>query len=220
MSPVVKQLQPYLKLRVFLNLFFALIIVYFSAQYYSIRWAYITLSSTPTEEVIQKGKPTLVVVEFLQYGCEYCKMIRPAVENAIANDNDLVYMPMPIDLGNETALNIAALAYAAGQQGKFLDAHQYLINYPNVEDPELPAKLAKSLGINEARLLKDQQSLEVRSIVKNNQTVANSLSIRGVGMLLINGQGTYYAPHDPDITDQELISYFNRVRSYYVATNS
>src|SRR3989344_6569858 len=68
------------------------------------------------------------VVEFSDFECPACKAAEPAIKNVISSNGDNVqfiyrHFPLPQHLNGKIA---AAFAEAAGEQGKFWEAHDKL----------------------------------------------------------------------------------------------
>lgn len=70
------------------------------------------------------------LVEFLNYGCGYCKEIYPIVEELKQVRKDLRLIVRPITLGDPAKDKLTRLALAAGLQNKFNEMHAAFLEYP------------------------------------------------------------------------------------------
>src|SRR5579863_3020119 len=79
---------------------------------------------TPT---VGSAKPDVIVVEYFDYNCPYCKKLVPVLNALLSQDRKvaILYKEWPI-LGDMSMYG-AASALAAGWQGKYRAAHDALI---------------------------------------------------------------------------------------------
>lgn len=132
----------------------------------------------------------VVVVEFADYQCPYCKQIEPQLEKLRSEFGDKVAFAFKdFPLPNHThAGKLAEVADCAGAQGKFWDVHDYLFN--DVKDFDL-AQIkdhAHSLSLNQAEFDKCVDSDGEASKIKQDQTEGTHLGITGTPTLFINGR--------------------------------
>jgi len=89
-----------------------------------------------------------VIVEFLDYRCSYCRQMHPVMKEVMERHPDvkIVYRFYPV-FGPPSILE-ANIALSAGAQGKFSQAHEFLITREEpVNEAELPM-IARRLGLN------------------------------------------------------------------------
>ncbi len=136
----------------------------------------------------------LKVVEYFDYNCPYCKKIAPDLQRLLAQDGRimLIYKEWPI-LG-EVSVYAAKAALAARWQGKYLAAHDALMNGPKLTSDAAVEVTLQRAGIDLSRLRKDgaQHSRAIESLLARNDSEAHALSIRGtpgivIGRLLLPG---------------------------------
>ena len=137
------------------------------------------------------AKPDVVLVEFYDYACPYCKASNPHVEQLIKEDPGLrvVYRELPI-LGPES-VNAARLSLAASKAGKFRQFHDALYEAGRPA-PETNAKAAQTAGI--AAAPSDDPAVEAE--LKKNFQLAGQLGASGtplfvVGDRVLNGAVGY-----------------------------
>ena len=136
-----------------------------------------------------EGDPSgsVTVVEFFDYGCRYCKRSMDAVRTALDQPGVRVELrEYPIlGPGSERA---ARLALAADLQGRYLEAHNALMEREGgYEGEDLPEELASAVGLDAARLRADMASAEVAGRIAANRQLAGRLGVTGTPAFLFLG---------------------------------
>jgi len=136
------------------------------------------------------GNPNgdVVIVEFNDYQCPYCKRAYQAVKSVTGADGKvkIIYKDLPI-LGE--ASKIAALAALASvKQGKHLPLHNALMEFTGKLDRDKILELAASVGIDRAQLEKDMEDPKLKQIIDRNLSLASALGIRGTPAFVIGKQ--------------------------------
>ena len=100
----------------------------------------------------------MIVVEFFDYRCGYCKKAESAVAKMITDHPDVqfVFKEFPI-LGPESIV-AAKAGLAAQQQGGYLKFHQALMSMHGAAAIEGIEQLAARQGLDVARLKADMES--------------------------------------------------------------
>ena len=135
-----------------------------------------------------KGSVTLV--EFFDYSCPHCKHSEPAVKSALEQEGAggalrVVYKELPI-LG-PGSLYAARAALAAEKQGKYAPLHAALMTSDTIDEGSVQA-LAKQVGLDVPKLLKDMDSPEIAQAIDGNSQLAAALEIQGTPAFIIGGQ--------------------------------
>jgi protein-disulfide isomerase len=181
--------------------FLALGICGFSAQLAAEDGGMITPSAA-TAILRKPGTPVagatdadVVVVEYFDYNCSYCKQLNPVLISLLETDQkvSLVYKEWPIL--SEASKYAAESALAAGWQGKYRDAHEALMRAPHLTSPLQIESLLQSAGIDLKVLQKDRvlHGNEIRVLLQRNDVEAAALGIRGTPGLLVGRHETYNA---------------------------
>jgi protein-disulfide isomerase len=136
------------------------------------------------------GNPNgdVVIVEFNDYQCPYCKRAYQAVKSVTASDGKIkiIYKDLPI-LGD--ASKIAALAALASvNQGKHQALHNALMEFTGKLDRDKILELAGTVGIDRARLEKDMEDPKLKQTIDRNMMLASALGIRGTPAFVIGKQ--------------------------------
>lgn len=130
----------------------------------------------------------VVIVEFNDYQCPYCKRAYQAVKSVVGSDGKvkIIYKDIPI-LGE--ASKIAALAALASmKQGKHGSLHNALMEYNGKLDRDKILELAVGVGLDRAQLEKDMDDPKLKQIIDRNMTLASSLGVRGTPAFVIGKQ--------------------------------
>ena len=140
-------------------------------------------------DVPAAGDPagSVTVVEFFDYACGYCKRSLDAMRAALARPDVRVELREYPILG-EGSVRAARLALAADLQGRYLDAHEALMERTEGLDREnLPEELASALGLDAARLRADMASPAVEALIAANRRLAGRLGVTGTPAFLFLG---------------------------------
>lgn len=136
-------------------------------------------------------KPKVVLVEFYDYACPYCKASNPHVDQLIKENPDLrvVYREFPI-LG-QSSVDAARLSLAASKVGRFREFHDalYAAGRPA---PDTNAAAARVANIPSTPV----QDQAVETEIKRNYEMAGRLGATGtplfvVGDRVLNGAVGY-----------------------------
>ena len=136
------------------------------------------------------GNPNgnVVIVEFNDYQCPYCKRAYVAVKAVAKADGNvkIIHKDLPI-LGE--ASKIAALAALASvKQGKHAEMHAALMENTARLDRAKILEIAGSTGLDVAKLETDMQDPNLQRIIERNMAVASALGVRGTPAFVIGNQ--------------------------------
>ena len=130
----------------------------------------------------------VVVVEFNDYQCPYCKRAYQSLKSVVGADGrvKIVYKDIPI-LGE--ASKIAALAaLASARQDKHGALHRALMEYSGKLDQDKIFEIATGVGLDRARLEKDMADPKLKEIIDRNMMLASALGVRGTPAFVIGKQ--------------------------------
>ena len=139
----------------------------------------------PDSPVAGNPKGDVVVVEFFDYRCTYCKSVSETVFDTIAKDGKvkLVLKEFPI-LGPESVVAARAALAARGQK-KYLEMHRALMKVRGPLNEPIIMKTAGEVGLNIDQLRKDMQSTEVENALRKNLTLARALNLAGTPTFIV-----------------------------------
>jgi len=148
-------------------------------------------------------KPTLKLVSFTNYACEYCKQLHAPLQQALAIRKNIQYIVRPIILGEEGGSGIESvkIVLAAGLQGKFWEFHDAFMEYPHNEFPDdFVQELTTLYGLDHAQLKTDSQGEEVGKLIEENLNALNGAGLNAVPALMMDRR-IYFIPNSgpPDL---------------------
>lgn len=146
----------------------------------------------PSSPVADNGRGDVSLVEFFDYRCGVCKRVHPIVAKLMAGDGGLrrIYKEWPI-LG-PASVYAARAALASRYQGKYFSFHNALMEAQGGLNEQSILKIAKRIGIDVARLVKDMERPEIEATLRRNFALAEKLNLTGtpsfvVGDRLVRG---------------------------------
>jgi protein-disulfide isomerase len=146
--------------------------------------------ASPGTPAVGAQKPDVLIVEYFDYNCPYCKKLVPTLQALLAQDPKIavVYKDWPI-LGPVSAY-AAAAALAAGWQGKYLAAHDALILGPRLAQNTQVDALLQRAGVDLGTLQKDRtrHAQEIDALLARNDQEAHALSLDGTPGILVGRQ--------------------------------
>lgn len=142
------------------------------------------VQSAPLGNYIGPEDAKLIVVEFIDYRCSYCREAHPEMERFLANHDDIkvVFRHLP-NLG-KGSLHDAQLALAAGMQGKFKEVHDDLITRETSVDDNYIMKTAMDLELDYDKLMIDLKGPEIGGFLLDNIDAIERLSINATPSFL------------------------------------
>jgi protein-disulfide isomerase len=131
--------------------------------------------------------PDIVLVEYFDYNCSFCKQLNPVLTTLLESDNKvaLVYKEWPIL--SDTSKYAAELALASVWQGKYAAAHDVLMRAPHLTSHMQIESLLQSAGLDLQTLYRDRaaHAAEIKALLQRNDAEAAGVGIRGTPGLLI-----------------------------------
>ena len=139
----------------------------------------------PEAPVAGNPEGAIVLVEFFDYRCGYCRRVKPTLEALLAENDDLrlAFKEFPI-LGPESTL-AARAALAARAQGLYEPFHWALMVADGPFDLDHILGVARSVGLDANRLLRDMEDPAIDVMIDRNAVLANVLGIRGTPAFVI-----------------------------------
>lgn len=127
----------------------------------------------------------VIVVEFFDYNCGYCKKALPDVQALVSQDKNVkvVFMDMPI-LG-PTSLTTSKWALAAQEQGKYFEYHAALMEHLGGKEESDLAEIAKVVGLDVEKMKKDANSDKVQNKINESMKIAQDIGIQGTPAFIV-----------------------------------
>jgi protein-disulfide isomerase len=142
------------------------------------------LVTVPVETAYVQGakKGPVMLLEFSDFQCPYCKKVQPALQQLVKKYSDRVafgYRHYPLAFHQE-ADESAIAAECAREQGKFIEMHAALYEQQNNQSIDVLKKIAKKIGVKD--LPKFDSCLtsdKYRKLLARDMEVAQSVGING-----------------------------------------
>ncbi len=154
--------------------------------------------ATSKNELYQSSSPyigsnnaKIILVEFFDYNCGYCKKAYAAVSQLYSNNKDIkiIFKDYPIFPGSSKAKAKGSVAISILSPKKYFLAHQKLIQTANINNEnDVSSLLAKTTGLDKILIKEKMNSTEVRRIIEQNSKLARRLGFSGTPAFIINGK--------------------------------
>lgn len=149
------------------------------------------LERDPNAPVLGNPRGDITLTEFFDYNCPFCKKIMPKMQQLISADPGLrvVFREWPVfGEGSDFA---ARAALAALAQGKYWQMHSGLMQMRDRAAEPSVMRVARKLGLDEAKLRADMQSDRVSSHIATSFELADHMSLAGTPTLIAGDDAVF-----------------------------
>ena len=148
------------------------------------------------------GEGDVVVVEFMDYNCPFCRTAYSVLsELAPETDIEVRFIEFPVLGPGSTLASQAALA--AEKQGKYMELHDALMGLTQrIESEDVIFKTAEEVGLDVEQLKQDMQAPEIAEMIDENLQLADALGVQGTPAFFV---GDSAIPGAPENLRDELI---------------
>ncbi len=133
----------------------------------------------------------VIIVEFTDYKCGYCKKAHPEVSELLTTDGNIRYIVKEFPILGEQSMLAAQFAIAvkivAGDEA-YEAAHNTLMEFRGDVTPEMLGKLSDSLDLDTAAVLVEMQGGEVAKIINDNRLLGQAMQISGTPTFVVADQ--------------------------------
>ena len=157
---------------------------------------------------IGADQPALIIYEFSDYNCGYCKRVFPDLMAILEADPSLRLVVKEFPILAESSVLAARAAIAAQAQKKFPAFHRALMGWRGRLDGEAINKMAREVGLDTKQLQKDMQAERTERILSRTRQAASALDLRGTPALII---GKNIVPGA--ISREEILSLINQAKA-------
>lgn len=130
----------------------------------------------------------VVMVEFYDYACGYCRRLFPDMSQIIAKNSDVKVIYRPVAFVAPYSEYAARAVLAANEQGKFSELHTALFTVQKALNEKMIDELAEKAGIDVAKMKADMKSDKVNAAFDANNILQEKIQIGGVPTLIMNGE--------------------------------
>lgn len=130
----------------------------------------------------------VVLVEFFDYACPYCRRAHEDVQRLLSEDDNLkvVWRQMPV-LGPGSR-DAAEAALAAAKAGRYRAYHNAMFEDPRRVTAEKAASIAGEVGLDSNALVSAEDSQAIRAEIDTNLGLARALGVSGTPAYFIGDQ--------------------------------
>lgn len=130
----------------------------------------------------------VVVVQFFDYQCHYCKLALKTVEDLVKEDSKLKVILVDFPILSDASNLAAKAALAANMQGKYGALYNAMMGYQGRLDQGTIEKLAASVGVDVNRMKADMEKEEVKARLGKNADLAQKIGVRGTPGFIVGNQ--------------------------------
>ncbi len=130
----------------------------------------------------------IIIVEFVDYNCGYCKKTLPTIAKLMKNFDNIQIVFIDYPILSETSEMAARASLAANEQNVYFEYHSVLLNNKKSINEDTLYKIAKELSLDIEKFKKDMSSEKIKNNIIKNIKFANSLKIRGTPTFIIGKQ--------------------------------
>jgi protein-disulfide isomerase len=137
------------------------------------------------------SQPDVIIVEYLDYNCPYCRETAPELRQLLRADHgvQILFKEWPI-LG-DGSIYAARSALAANWQGKFLVAHDALIGAKrDLDGPSAVDAILRAAGLDLVLLAADRRShaAQIDALLARSTAESRALGLQGTPVFLVGRQ--------------------------------
>lgn len=145
------------------------------------------LFDDPADAVLGNPRGAVVLVEFFDARCGYCKQMQPVVEQLLRRQRDVRLVLKDLPILGPASLQASRALLAAQRQGKYAELHAALMGLREEPAEAVLRREAERAGLNWARLRRDMDDPAVQRRLDGNIRLARSLRIEGTPALVVGG---------------------------------
>jgi protein-disulfide isomerase len=138
-----------------------------------------------------REEAAVVVVEFSDFQCPYCKKYSDETRRRIAEEYGdrvrMVFKHYPLEQIHPHAMTAAIAAQCAHREGRFWEVHGRLFSQPNALDLDSVIAIGKSAGLSN-RYAECVANGETKAEVEQDIRDGMEVGVQGTPTLMINGQ--------------------------------
>lgn len=147
------------------------------------------------------GEGDVVVVEFMDYNCPYCRKAYEVLRD-LSKDSDIQVRFVEFPVLGPMSTTAAQAALAAQNQGKYAAFHDALMSISDrIESRDQILSTAKKVGLDIDKLEKDMQDPEILALIDDNLKLAEQLGVQGTPAFFV---GDTVIPGAPDNLEETL----------------
>ena len=153
-----------------------------------VQMAMAMLTKDAGDPILGNPDGKMVIYEFTDYNCGYCKRVFQPLQELLAGDADIKLVVKEFPILSETSLLAAQAGIAAQAQGVFTEFHMAMMTARGAISMDSILDAAPSAAAATDRLQADMNSPAVAAIIDRTRMAAQALEISGTPGLVIGSQ--------------------------------
>ncbi len=137
---------------------------------------------------IGQKETDIIIVEFIDYNCGYCKKTLNTVKELYKNIDNIRIVFIDYPILSETSRMAAKASLASNKQNSYFKYHSELLKHPGPLTKEVLLKLAEKLSFDIKKFEQDMESDEIKNRIEKNISLAENLNIRGTPTFLLDNR--------------------------------
>lgn len=133
----------------------------------------------------------IVLVEFVDYRCGYCRRAHDEVRELVESDGNIRFITKEFPILGEASMISSRFAISvlqlAGSEA-YKSVNDQLIRLRGNPDSATLRQIAVELGLDGEAILDHMPKAEVTAVIEENRAIAQRLDIRGTPTFVMNGQ--------------------------------
>jgi len=146
------------------------------------------LENDPSSPVVGSPDGKVVLVEFFDYRCPYCRRILPHLRQVLDENDDVRIVMKEYPILSQESIEGARAALAADMQGKYEAFHFALMENPGEMTTDHILATARQIGLDINQLQKDMRSPKVEAALRRNFELGEQLGIGGTPSLIAGNE--------------------------------
>ena len=146
------------------------------------------LERDPQTPEVGNPQGDVTIVEFFDYNCGYCKSVLATVRQLLSEDSGVRLVLKEYPILSEGSKFAARAALAAGEQGRYFEFHNILMELRGQVTEERVLKAAVGVGLDVPKLERDMEKPEILSQIESNRKLAQSLNINGTPTFVVGDE--------------------------------
>jgi protein-disulfide isomerase len=144
------------------------------------------LADNPASPFIGHAQGDVTIVEFFDYACPYCKAAEPRLEALVSHDKGVKLILKEFPILTRQSMVASRMALAAMKQGKYAPFHQAMMRHLGVLEVSDIEQMAKSSGLDVARLKREMYAPDVTDEIIANFNLARAIRAFQTPTFIVN----------------------------------
>ena len=128
---------------------------------------------------------SLVIYEFSDYNCGYCKRMFPTIQQLLADNDDIRLVVKEFPILSQSSLIAARAGVAAQKQDKFPAFHREMMTYRGQVNEAVIMTAARNAQLDLDQLRQDMDSPTTTAIIDRTRASAEALNLNGTPALVV-----------------------------------